>query len=297
MNLDFSVVPRMTDLLLWGVMWTVILSVLSMVLSLVLGAVFAVVRLSPFRLLRWPVQAISWVFMGTPLLLQLYLVYFGLAELGLNLNAFTAGVIALSLHFAVYNADIIRAGIQSIDSGQYQAARSLGVSHLQAMRKVVVPQALANVTPALGNMMIALLKESALVSAIGVAPRHRHGVPALQPVPAHDRARELHHGAGGARAERKDEAREKALRAARQGRAGDRATTTRRSSRAARSSASPSPGRWPCEPKVMLFDEVTSALDPELVGEVNRTMKQLAEENMTMLIVTHEAFLRRDGGD
>jgi len=168
MNLDFTVVPRMTDLLLWGAMWTVILSVLSMVLSLILGAVFAVARLAPFRIIRWPVQAFSWVFMGTPLLLQLYVVYFGLAELGLNLNAFTAGVIALSLHFAVYNADIIRAGIQSVDTGQYQAARSLGVSHLQAMRKVVVPQALANVTPALGNMMIALLKESALVSAIGV---------------------------------------------------------------------------------------------------------------------------------
>ncbi|KPQ05736.1 MAG: polar amino acid transport system permease protein [Rhodobacteraceae bacterium HLUCCA12] len=168
MNLDFSVVPRMTDLLLWGVAWTIVLSVLSMVLSLILGAVFAVVRVSSIRLLRWPVQGLSWVFMGTPLLLQLYVVYFGLAELGLNLNAFSAGVIALSLHFAVYNADIIRAGIQAIDSGQYQAARSLGVSHVQAMRKVVVPQAMANVAPALGNMMIALLKESALVSAIGV---------------------------------------------------------------------------------------------------------------------------------
>lgn len=168
MNLDFTAVPRMIDLLLWGAMWTVILSVLSMVLSLVLGALFAVARLSSLWLLRWPVQGISWLFMGTPLLLQLYVVYFGLAELGLNLNAFSAGVIALSLHFAVYNADIIRAGIQSVDTGQHQAARSLGVSHLQAMRKVIVPQALANVAPALGNMMIALLKESALVSAIGV---------------------------------------------------------------------------------------------------------------------------------
>ena len=168
MNLDFSVVPRMTDMLLWGMMWTVILSVVCMVLSLVIGAVFAVARLSRLWLLRWPVQAISWLFMGTPLLLQLYVVYFGLSELGLNLDAFTAGVIALSLHFAVYNADIIRAGIQSIDTGQYQAARSLGVSHLQAMRVVIVPQAMANVTPALGNMMVALLKESALVSAIGV---------------------------------------------------------------------------------------------------------------------------------
>lgn len=168
MSLDFTVVPRMIDLLLWGAMWTIILSVLSMVFSLMLGALFAVARLSSLWVLRWPVQGISWLFMGTPLLLQLYVVYFGLAELGLNLNAFSAGVIALSLHFAVYNADIIRAGIQAVDTGQYQAARSLGVSHLQAMRKVIVPQALASVTPALGNMMIALLKESALVSAIGV---------------------------------------------------------------------------------------------------------------------------------
>lgn len=168
MNLDFTVIPRMIDMLLWGMMWTVILSLFCMLLSVVLGALFAVVRMSRYWALRWPIQAISWVFMGTPLLLQLYVVYFGLSELGVNLNAFTAGVIALSLHFAVYNADIIRSGIQSIDKGQYQAARSLGVSHLQAMRVVVVPQALANVTPALGNMMVALLKESALVSAIGV---------------------------------------------------------------------------------------------------------------------------------
>lgn len=168
MTLDFSVVLRLTDLLLLGLWWTVVLSALSMVLSVALGAVFAVARLSSWAALRWPVQGFSWLFMGTPLLLQLYFVYFGLAELGLNLSAFTAGVIALSLHFAVYNADIIRAGIQAVPSGQYQAARSLGLSHLQVMARVVVPQAMANVTPALGNMMIALLKESALVSAIGV---------------------------------------------------------------------------------------------------------------------------------
>lgn len=168
MALDFTVLSGMTDMLFRGAAWTVFLSVSAMVLSIVFGTIFALIRLSSIRLLRWPAGFVSWIFMGTPLLLQLYVIYFGLAELGFNLNAFQAGLIALSLHFAVYNADIIRAGIVGIDTGQYQAARSLGLGHVQAMRKVVVPQALANVTPALGNMMIALLKDSALVSAIGV---------------------------------------------------------------------------------------------------------------------------------
>src|SRR5690606_24860531 len=142
--------------------------VLSIVLSIAIGTVMAVLRLSRHVLLRWPVSFLIWLFMGTPLLLQLYLVYFGLVEIGVDLNAFSAGVIAMSLHFAVYDADIIRAGIVAVDKGQYEAARSLGLSHVQAMRKSIVPQALYNVAPALGNMMIALLKESSLVSVIGV---------------------------------------------------------------------------------------------------------------------------------
>ncbi len=156
------------DILLAGGLATAIITALSSLLSIACGVVFAVSALSRWRSLRLPIGFFMWLFMGTPLLLQLYLIYFGLVQIGLDLTAFAAGVIALSLHFAVYNANVIRAGIVSIEWGQYEAARSLGLGHLQAMWRVVVPQALRDVAPALGNNMIALLKESSLVSIIGV---------------------------------------------------------------------------------------------------------------------------------
>lgn len=168
MGLDFSILAGYETILLKGAVWTVALTVLSIAFSLLLGTGMAVIRMSRHAVIRWPISFIQWLFMGTPLLLQLYLIYFGLVQIGLDLNAFTAGIIALSLHFAVYNADIIRAGIAAVDKGQYEAARSLGLSHPQAMRKSIVPQALYNVAPALGNIMIALMKDSSLVSVIGV---------------------------------------------------------------------------------------------------------------------------------
>lgn len=168
MGLDFTIVPPYFNILLLGAMWTLFLTVLSIIFSLLLGTLFAVIQLSRYRFLRLPTRFFVWLFMGTPLLLQVYLIYFGLVQIGIDFNAFTAGVIALSLHFAVYNSDIIRSGIAAVDKGQFEAARSLGLNHLQTMRKVVLPPALHMVTPALGNMMIALLKETSLISIIGV---------------------------------------------------------------------------------------------------------------------------------
>ena len=168
MELDFSVIPNYLDILVQGTLLTIAMTVLSIFFSLSGGVLLAIIQLNRQSVVRWPISAFAWVFMGTPLLLQLYLIYFGLVQIGIDLNAFMAGVIALSLHFAVYNSDIIRTAISAVDNGQFEVARSLGLSQFQMMRKVIVPQAVANVTPALGNMMIALLKESALVSVIGV---------------------------------------------------------------------------------------------------------------------------------
>lgn len=168
MGLNFAILPDFAGMMAEGAFWTVVLTVVSGLLSVVIGTVMAVARLSQSKLVTRPVAGFMWLFMGTPLLLQLYFIYFGLVEIGLDLTALTAGIIALSIHFAVYNADVIRAGIAAIDKGQYEAARSSGLGHLQTMRLVIVPQALRNVAPALGNNMIALLKESSLVSIIGV---------------------------------------------------------------------------------------------------------------------------------
>jgi len=168
MGLDFSVVPEYAHFLWLGVVWTSIVTVAAAVLAFFAGILFALVVLYAPRLVAYPVRLFMWLFMGTPLLLQLFLIYFGLGQIGIDVPALLAGIIGLGLHFAVYNADVVRAGIVAVDGGQNEAARSLGLSRLQSFTHVIVPQAVRNVTPPLGNNLIALLKDSALVSVLGV---------------------------------------------------------------------------------------------------------------------------------
>ncbi len=111
-------------------------------------------------IVRLPFRGFALLFMGTPLLLQLFLIYFGLVQIGIDLPAFVAGVIGLGLHFAVYNSELIQTAILAVDKGQMEAARTLGLSRGQALRKVVIPQAVRDVIPPIGNNMIALLKDT-----------------------------------------------------------------------------------------------------------------------------------------
>lgn len=168
-GLDFSVVSPYLGVIWTGVAWTAIITVSASVVSVIGGIVLAVAVLYGPAAVTYPVRLFSWVFMGTPLLLQLYLIYFGLVQIGLDIPALAAGIVGLGLHFAVYNADILRAGIVAVDVGQTEGARTIGFSRWQTLRYVVVPQALLNTAPAIGNTLIALLKESAIVSVIGVA--------------------------------------------------------------------------------------------------------------------------------
>src|SRR6056297_1050081 len=141
MGLDFTVIPGYLDIVLLGGLWTVGITVAAALLSFFGGVVFAVIALYAPWIIRQPFRLIEWVFMGTPLLLQLFLIYF----------------------------DLVQIGILSVDKGQMEAARTVGLSRVQALRKVVVPQAVRAVIPPIGNNMIALLKDSALVSVIGVS--------------------------------------------------------------------------------------------------------------------------------
>lgn len=168
MGLDFSVVPPFTGYILEGALWTIAITVTSGFFSFFGGILFAVCALYAPFVIRYPVKAFAWMFMTTPLLLQLFLIYFGLVQVGIDVPAFAAGMIGLGLHFAVYNSDIIQTGILAIDNGQYEAGRTLGLSRAQTLRKIVIPQAVRDVVPPIGNNMIALLKDSALVSVIGV---------------------------------------------------------------------------------------------------------------------------------
>ncbi|WP_240664058.1 ABC transporter permease subunit [Macrococcus sp. DPC7161] len=153
-----------------GVGFTVLLSLLGVVFGSLLGGLFSFMKLSSNKLLK----AIAWIYIefirGTPLLVQVFLVYFGTtAVLGLDLSAFICGTIALIINCGAYIAEIIRAGIKAVDKGQMEAARSLGMTHKQAMNKVIMPQAIKNILPALGNEFITVIKESSIVSVIGVS--------------------------------------------------------------------------------------------------------------------------------
>ncbi len=168
MQLDFSIVPPYAALLTTGLWWTLIIAVSAAVVSFFGGVAFALLVLYGPWLLRYPVRFLIWLFMGTPLLLQLFLLYYGLSQVGVNIPAVWTGIIGLGLHFAVYNADIFRTAILTVDPGQNEGARSLGFGRGQTLRYVIVPQAVRNALPQVGNNMIALLKDTALVSVIGI---------------------------------------------------------------------------------------------------------------------------------
>ena len=168
MGLDFTVVPEFMDAILIGSLWTIAITVVAAFISISGGIFFALAALYSHWFFRYPIKFFAWLFMGTPLLLQLFLIYFGLIQIGIDLPAFVAGVIGLGLHYAVYNSDLIQTSILTVDKGQTEGARSLGLSKFQTIKKVILPQAVRSVLPPIGNNIIALLKDSALVSVIGV---------------------------------------------------------------------------------------------------------------------------------
>ena len=158
--------PKYLPLLLKGAITTVELSLVAMALAIIVGLVLALTRLFAIAPLRWLATAYIEVIRGTPLLIQLFLIYYGLPEIGIRLNAFAAAVIGLGLNYAANEAENYRAGIQSIPHGQMEAALALGLNRWQALRHVVLPQALRVVIPPVTNDFIAMFKDSSIVSVI-----------------------------------------------------------------------------------------------------------------------------------
>ena len=157
---------KYVPLLLRGAAVTVELSVLAMGLAVAAGLAIVLVRLYGIAPLRWLAKAYVEVIRGTPLLIQLFLIYYGLPEIGIRLNAFVAGILGLGLNYAANEAENYRAGIRSIARGQTEAALALGMSRWQALRHVVLPQALRVVLPPVTNDFIAMFKDSSIVSVI-----------------------------------------------------------------------------------------------------------------------------------
>ncbi|MCL5038572.1 MAG: amino acid ABC transporter permease [Firmicutes bacterium] len=166
--MDLSVTFRFLPLLLQGAVMTVEITAISITAGIFLGLIAALGRLSSRRLFSIPATFYVTVIRGTPLLIQILLVYNGLAQFGINFSAMTSGLIALSINSGAYVAEIFRAAIQSIDKGQTEAALSLGMNYGQAMRRIILPQGSPGRDLPVGNEFIALLKDSSLVSVIGI---------------------------------------------------------------------------------------------------------------------------------
>ncbi|MBW4624248.1 MAG: ABC transporter permease subunit [Brasilonema octagenarum HA4186-MV1] len=178
---SLSIILKSLPVLLRGVLVTLELTALSVLLGMIGGSLIGIVRLQASVPLRWIARAYVDFFRGTPLLVQIFMIYFGLPAVAqnfgftFNLNRLAAAVIALSLNSAAYIAEIVRAGIQSIEPGQAEAAQSLGLSSVQTMRYVIFPQAQRRILPPLGNQFISLLKDTSLVAVIGFEELFRKG--------------------------------------------------------------------------------------------------------------------------
>jgi His/Glu/Gln/Arg/opine family amino acid ABC transporter permease subunit len=150
-----------------GFVVTLYTAVIAEFFILIWGLVLALLRISKVKVFR--VLAIIYidVIRGLPLILQIFIIYFGLSYLGLNFSRFTAGIVALTVCYGAYEAEIYRAGIESIHKGQMEASRSLGMTYMQSMRYIVLPQAVRRVIPPLSNEFVMLTKDTALLAFIG----------------------------------------------------------------------------------------------------------------------------------
>ena len=152
-----------------GLQLTTLLYLVTIILSIPLGLLFAFCATGKNIILKKIIAFYTWIFRGTPLLLQLFFVYYVLPVLGIKLTAFVIARLTFAVNYAAYLTEIFRGGIESIDEGQYEASYVLGLNYIQTMKNIVLPQAIKNVLPSLGNEAITLIKDTALISAIGMA--------------------------------------------------------------------------------------------------------------------------------
>ncbi len=164
--LDWGTILHYFPFLLKGAVLTLEISVISLAVGLVFGLIAALGKLARNPLFRWPAAFYVWIVRSTPLLVQLFIIYFGLPQLGIRLSPFASGVLGLALNTGAYNAETIRGGIEAVSRGQIEAARSLGMSGALTMRRIILPQAMRLIIPPLGNNFIILIKDTSLVSTI-----------------------------------------------------------------------------------------------------------------------------------
>lgn len=179
MDMVLDTAVKYNDIFMSGVKITIIISLLSCFFGLLLGIILAFMKISGIKVLQWISTAYVEVIRGTPVLVQISLVFFGLPFLGIHFPSFqimgvdferlSAGVLALILNSGAYECEIVRSGIKSIPKGQLEGAMSLGFSKWESMVRIIIPQAIRNILPVIGNEFVTLIKESSQVSVIGMA--------------------------------------------------------------------------------------------------------------------------------
>ncbi|MFI6035624.1 ectoine/hydroxyectoine ABC transporter permease subunit EhuD [Streptomyces sp. NPDC051315] len=168
MNWDWSAVGDFMPLFREGLGVTLQALVLGSLISFTLGLVWALLMRTPTRWVQWPVGAVTEFVRNTPLLVQLFFLFYVLPEWGLTLSATATGVLAIGLHYSTYTMQVYRAGIEAVPAGQWEAATALNLSRTRTWRAVILPQAVRRVVPALGNYVIAMLKDTPMLMTITV---------------------------------------------------------------------------------------------------------------------------------
>lgn len=160
----WEIAPRLAE----GLAVTIQATVLGMAVALTLGLGLALARRSRYRLLAWPTGALVEFVRSTPLLVQIYFLFYVLPDAGFRLSPLATGVLALGVHYAAYCSEVYRAGLESVPKGQWEAAAALNLGRWRAMKDIIIPQAIPPIVPALGNYLVAMFKDTPLLSAITV---------------------------------------------------------------------------------------------------------------------------------
>jgi polar amino acid transport system permease protein len=173
-NLDLNTATTLTflaglvPLLLRGLTVTVAAALLGYVIAATLGLVVAVLRQSPYRIISWPIACFVEFVRDTPLLIQLFFLYYVLPRYGVVLPAFVTGAAAIGIQYSTYTSEVYRAGIGAVERGQWEAAEALNLSTIRTYGTIIVPQAVPRVVPALGNLLVGILKETPILSTVSV---------------------------------------------------------------------------------------------------------------------------------
>lgn len=165
---DWQFAWEILPLLLEAAIVTVQATIMGFIIAAILGLIWALLRRSPVRVISMPVTGLVEFVRSTPLLVQLFFLYYVLPEYGIRADALVVGIFGLGLHFSTYCSEVYRAGLDGVPKGQWEAAKALNLSPLQTYRDIIVPQAIPPIVPALGNYLVAMFKETPLLSALAV---------------------------------------------------------------------------------------------------------------------------------